>query len=139
MLREMAHAHGILTIYLQIPAAEEERVRALCQAVGYWGHTDSFACCMATQRHEPAEGEYVLPLQQLSLEGRLHPYFSGLATEFRDQQPSWEDVTIATSGRGRKRAQQALVLDVYVWPLALRRHTDGHKLFGWQSLRETRG
>lgn len=134
MLREMAHAQGILTIYLQIPVAEEERIRALCQVVGYWGHTDSFACCLAVHRREPPEQECVLPLHQLGLEGRLQPYFSGLATEFRAQQLSWEEVTTETTGRGHRGKQQAIVLGLYVWPLVLLRAHDGGKLFQRRSL-----
>lgn len=136
MLREMAHAQGVLTIALQIPLAEEARFRDLCQTIGYWGHTDSFACCLAVHRREPLEQECVLPLHQLELEGRVQSYFSGLATEFRHQELSWEDVTTETIGRGHRSEQQALVLDLYVWPLVLLRVYDGGKLFGRRSLRE---
>jgi len=136
MLRDMAHAQGELTIYLQIPASEEQQLRAVCQAIGYWGHTDSFASCVALSQSDPDAGECILLLRQLALAGRLQPYFSGLATEFRDQRLSWEEVTTARRGRGRKSGHQALVLDLYVWPLVLLRHSDGHKLFGRQSLQE---
>lgn len=136
MLREMAHAQGVLTVYLQIPEAEAPRVQALCQAIGYWGQTDSLASCVAVSQSEPPEGECVLPFQECPWATRLHPSFSGLATEFRDQDVSWEEVTIAPSGRGRKNSLPALVLDLYLWPLILLRQSDGQKLFRRQSLRE---
>lgn len=136
MLREMAHAQGVLTVALQIPAEEEARFRALCQAIGYWGHTDSFACCLAVHRGEPPEEECVLPLHQLGLEGCVQPYFSGLATEFGHQQLSWEDVTTEITGREHRSKHQALMLDLYVWPLVLLRAHDGGKLFQRRSLRE---
>lgn len=136
MLREMAHAQGVLTVYLQIPAAEAPRLQALCQTIGYWGQTDSLASCVAIQQSDPPEGEYVLPFREFTRADRVQPYFSGLATEFRDQCLSWEEVTIATSGRGRRNSRQALVLDLYLWPLVLRRQYDGQKLFQRQSLRE---
>lgn len=101
MLREMAHAQGMLTVYVQIPATEALRFQALCQALGYWGQTDSLAFCVAIQQRDPPEGECVLPFRECARADRLHPYFSGLATESRDQSLSWEEVTVATGGRGQ--------------------------------------
>ncbi len=136
MVREVAHAHGLLTIYLQIPASEAPRFGTLLNAVGYWGQTDSFACCLEIRQAEPSEEECVLRLQQLTFDGQLQPFFSGLATEFRDNQLSWAEVTTSPSAHKKRGPQQALTLDLYIWPLALLREHDGKKLFQRQSLRE---
>jgi CRISPR-associated Cas5-like protein len=138
MLREMAHAQGPLTIYLQIPMSEEASLRALLQAIGYWGQTDSLASCLQVYLAIPQEGESVVPLLHWKTERLLRPFFSGLATEFRDPQLSWEEVTTATHTSRGKNTQPPLVLDLYLWPLLLLRHTDGKgsKLFQRQSLRE---
>jgi CRISPR-associated Cas5-like protein len=137
MLREMAHAEGQLTIYLHIPANEGHRLSVLLQMVGYWGQTDSFACCLAIYQAHPLEGEYMLLLQQFVSEGQLQPFFSGLATEFRDNQLSWEEVTAIPNANRRRGSRQALLLDLYIWPLVLLRQHDGGKLFQRRSLRET--
>lgn len=135
LLRELAHAQGPLTLYLQIPAEEEARLRVVLEAIGYWGSTDALASCLAIHHTAPLMGECVLPLQQVGFDGPLQPFFSGLATEFRQAHLSWEEVTTSTPmNRGRK-VPPPLLLDVYVWPLVLRRQHDGNKLFERQSLR----
>jgi hypothetical protein len=136
MLREMAHAQGPLTISLQVPVAEETRFRALLQAVGYWGQTDSFASCLGIRSAAPIEGESVIRLQSIPPEGRLQPFFSGVATEFRYPWPSWEEVTALPPGQKSRKVQPALVLDLYIWPLVWQRQHDGNKLFQRWSLRE---
>jgi hypothetical protein len=136
MLREMAHAQGPLTISLQVPSPEETRFRALLQAVGYWGQTDSFASCLDIRQADPIEGESVTLLQSMPVEGQLQPFFAGLATEFRHPWPSWEVVTAPLPGRKSRNVQPALVLDLYLWPLVSLRHSDGNKLFQRRSLRE---
>ncbi len=135
MLREQAHAQGLLTVYVQIQAAERARFQVLCQGIGYWGQTDSLAFCVAIQQRDPPEGECVLPFREGMRAERLHPYFAGLATEFRDQSLSWKKVTVAPGGKGQRNRQQALMLDLYLWPLVLLRQHDGNKLFQRQSLR----
>lgn len=136
MIREMAHAEGPLTIYVRIPVTEERRFGTLLQAVGYWGQTDSFACCLAIHQGAPPEGECMLLLHHCAQESRLQPFFAGLATEFRDSQLSWEEVTAVPDTHARKAAQPALLLNLYLWPLALLRQDDGRRLFQRQSLRE---
>ena len=136
MRREVAHAKGLLTIYLQIPASAETRLRAVLQAIGYWGQTDSFACCLDIRQASPPEEECVMPLQHFTVEGRLQPFFSGLATEFRDPQLSWQEVTASPQLSKIRTTRQAIVLDLYIWPLVLLRQYDGNKLFQRQSLRE---
>jgi CRISPR-associated Cas5-like protein len=136
MIREMAHAEGLLTIYLHLPVSEERRFGTLLHAIGYWGQTDSFACCLAIRQASPPEGECLLLLQKFALEDSLQPFFSGLATEFRDNQLTWEEATALPSKSGRKITLQALSLNLYIWPLVLIRQNDGRRLFQRQSLRE---
>jgi len=136
MVREVAHAQGVLTVYLQIPTSEEMRLSALLNAIGYWGQTDSFASCLEIRQADPPDGEYVLRLQQYALEGQLQPFFSGLATEFRDNQVSWAEVTASPIAHKKRGSQQALVLDLYIWPLVLLQEHGGKKLLQRRSLRE---
>jgi hypothetical protein len=136
MLRELAHAEGPLTIYLQIPAGEEASLRIVLEVVGYWGSTDALASCLTIHHTEPPGGECVLPLQQVGFDTPLQPFFSGLATEFLHEHLSWEEVTTSMPMHRGRKVPPPLLLDVYVWPLVLLRQHSGNKLFERQSLRE---
>jgi hypothetical protein len=57
IVREMAHASGPMTVFLQVPEDVEQRLRAMVQAVGYWGQTSSLASYMGVTRTPPVPGE----------------------------------------------------------------------------------
>ena len=113
IVREMAHASGPMTIYLQVPEEFEPRLRVVLQAVGYWGQSSSLTCCLEVAKASPSTGETALPLTQLNGTLPLRPYFSCLATEFRTDRLSWKEIVANDDARSTK----ALCLDVYVWPM----------------------
>jgi hypothetical protein len=116
VVREMAQTNGTMTVYLQIPEELEHQYRTLLGAVGYWGQTDSLACCVGLCEQEPREGDYALPLFSLGVKRPLQRFVSSLVTEFRDPQVSWEEITAPFPlGRG----PSPLRLEVYVWPLVI--------------------
>ena len=113
IIREMAHASGLMTVFLQVPLDVEQRMRVMLQAVGYWGQTSSLASCMGVTRIPPVAGECATPLRLLDGTLPLQPYFSCLATEFRSDQLSWYDIV----PDDKKQRTEALRLDIYVWPM----------------------
>ena len=113
--REMAHASGPMTVFLQIPAAVEQPMRTLLQAVGYWGQSSSLTSCLSVTQTPPTSGECATPLVALDASLPLQPFFSCLATEFSSRRLVWYDV-VREEGR---RKVKALRLDIYVWPLII--------------------
>src|SRR5207247_307660 len=132
ILREMAQADGPLEVYLQIPVQEEQCYRALLLMIGYWGQTSSFAFCAGITHAEPKQEECAIPLRELNLQTPLGHFFSCLVSEFRHDALAWEDImpTLQTE-KG-----QALLLEVYVWPLRLVRSDGRGRLFVQQALGE---
>ncbi len=115
IVREMAHAAGPMTVFLQIPEAAEQRMHVLLRTIGYWGQSSSFASCMAISRTLPRPGECAIPLNLLDDTIPLRPFFSCLVTEFRSNQVSWYDVV---PGSDRPKTS-ALRLDHYLWPMIM--------------------
>jgi hypothetical protein len=62
--REMAHADGPLTIYLQVPEVEVDTWKQLLQAVGYWGQASSLASCLFIDNCPPPHAECILPVRK---------------------------------------------------------------------------
>ena len=115
MVREMAHASGPMTVYLQVPQDCEQRLRIVLQAVGYWGQSSSLACCLGVTKTPPVPGECALPLTQLDGAIPLRPYFTCLATELLTDRLSWDELVAVDDAHG----PEALRLDVYVWPMII--------------------
>jgi len=124
IVREMAHAAGPMTVFLQVPEDFEQRLRVVLQAVGYWGQSSSLASCMGVTNTPPVAGESALPLSQLDGTFPLRPYFSCLATEFRSDRLSWYDIV---PDEDAQRAE-ALRLDVYIWPMITQYRHGAQKL-----------
>jgi hypothetical protein len=115
IVREMAHAAGPMTVFLQIPQDAEHRMHWLLAAVGYWGQSSSLTSCLGVMSMAPLLGECALPLDQLDDTIALRPYFSCPVTEFRSHQLSWEDVVPG----GKMPKTSALRCDIYVWPMVM--------------------
>lgn len=115
IVREMAHAGGPMTVYLQVPKDFEPRLRVMLQAVGYWGQSSSLACCLGVTETPPVPGESALPLARLDGTIPLRPYFTCLATELCADRLSWDELV---AGEGTHEPE-ALRLDVYVWPMII--------------------
>lgn len=130
--REMAHASGPMTIYLQIPASFEPIMRPLLQAVGYWGQSSSLTSCLSITQTPPIPGECAAPLVSLDPFLPLQPFFSCLATEFSSHQLLWIDIVPEDD----KRKTKALQLDIYVWPLIIDYRHGTEKLLVRVPLRE---
>jgi hypothetical protein len=113
IVREMAHASGPMTIFLQVPEDVEQTLCVMLQAVGYWGQTSSLTSCMGVTRIPPVPGECAVPLTLLDETIPLRPYFSCLATEFLSDQLSWYDIV----PNDDTQRTEALRLDIYVWPM----------------------
>jgi hypothetical protein len=51
--RDMAHAQGPLSLYLQVPLSMRDAFHQLLQMIGSWGQASSLAWCMSIQDHLP--------------------------------------------------------------------------------------
>ncbi|MEO6891415.1 MAG: hypothetical protein ABI456_17895 [Ktedonobacteraceae bacterium] len=115
--RDMAQTSAIMTIYLHIPAHEEQMYRMLLHTVGYWGQSDSLTTCVAISERSPLPGECMMPLAALPPTSSVQPFFLCLASEFRHAHLSWEEVVVATPAK-----QEPFVrLDLSLWPLLIQR------------------
>lgn len=121
IVREMAHAAGPMTVFLQIPEDAGHRMHRLLQAVGYWGQSSSLASCLGVMSTPPLLEECAFPLDLLDDTIPLRPYFSCPVTEFHSDQLSWDDIVPG----GKMSKTSALRCDIYVWPMvtAYRRGT----------------
>lgn len=113
--REMAHASGPLTVYIEVPSQEVSRWEALLKAIGYWGQSSSLAFCRGVDQVSPDPRECVISLRNWRSHGQLEPFFSSILSEFRAQALSWEEVMPIVG----VQKVEPLALDVYVWPLVI--------------------
>src|SRR5260370_14035923 len=61
IVREMAHAGGPMTIFLQVPEDFEQRLRVVLQTIGYWGQSSSLASCLGVTNTSPVPVHTSLP------------------------------------------------------------------------------
>lgn len=115
MIRDMAHADGPLTTYLRVPKAEAAMWQELLFAIGYWGQTNSLACCLRVEERAPSQQECIVPLRQWIAHGPLHAFFSCILSEFRDTSLTWEDLLPEVGVPSRS----ILRLEVYLWPMII--------------------
>jgi hypothetical protein len=133
IVREMAHAAGPMTVFLQIPQDAGHRMHRLLQAVPYWGQNSSLTSCLGVMSTAPLLEECALPLDLLDDTALLRPYFTCPVTEFHSNQLSWEH--IAPGGKVPKTS--ALRCDIYVWPMVTEYRHGTQKLlvhapFSWK-------
>jgi hypothetical protein len=126
MTREMAQTHDLMTIYLHIPAQEEQDYRRLLQTVGYWGQSDSLTTCITVSQRSPLAGETMMPLAVLSPTSPVQPFFLCLASEFRHPHLTWEEVVVATPAK----QEPFLRLELSLWPLVKQQRGE-RKLLTW--------
>lgn len=113
--RQVAQAHGALTVYLHVPETYADRFRELLVSIGYWGQTDSLTMCLAVEEAAPDQRECAVPLRLLHGGVPLRTYFTCILGDFRDQTRSWEEVV---EGMPANEADP-LVREVYLWPMSL--------------------
>jgi hypothetical protein len=120
--REIAHALGSITIYIQVPIPMQDCFRQLLQMIGYWGQASSLAWCTNVESNIPPTDECATPLRLFKSHIPLRPFFSCILSEFRDTNVEWNDVMPLIG----KSSPNPLRLDVYVWPLIeVVKHGDG--------------
>lgn len=116
--REMAHAGGILTVYLEVPLMERGTCESLLRSIGYWGQASSFATCMKVSECAPETNECAQSLRALGEHVLLRPFFSCILSEFRDSHVAWQEVVLSEETPA-KTTRNPLKLEVYVWPLQI--------------------
>lgn len=122
--REMAHAHGTMTVYVEASPAHADALGRALMAVGYWGRADSLAWCAGVRRGAPPRGECATPLSSMDAGRPLRPYVTTIVSEFDSGRVEWDDVMPSASGR-----RDAIRMDLYVWPLVVAaRHDAGRVL-----------
>ena len=124
MIREMAHASGNMTVFLQVPEETELMYRSVLTAVGYWGQSSSLACCIGIDQQEPEPDEVATPLGSLDERVPLQQFYSCLASEFRDSQVSWQEIVSEVP----TKKTRSLQFDIYVWPMLVQHHHGEGKL-----------
>jgi hypothetical protein len=113
--REVAHALGVLTVYIAVPRDYATDFRELLGTIGYWGQSDSLAYCVSIEDSAPRVSECVQPMQ--NLEGKLPrgQFFSSVMTEFREGAVSWDEI-LPDMQPGK---MNPLRLTMYAWPLVV--------------------
>src|SRR6266567_5735166 len=122
--REVAHAEGLLTVYVEIPAHEADLWKSLLMTIGYWGQVSSFASCVKISETSPDRKECATPLQQFRAQEPLGAFFPCVLTEFRNRSVTWDEVVPSS----RPLQRNPLKLEVYLWPLLLIKQHRGGKL-----------
>jgi hypothetical protein len=125
--RQMAHAEGTVTVYLELPRQKHKMWETLLMNIGYWGQTSSFATCLEVQERAPLKSECVQPLEGLSEQNIIRPFFSCIHSEFRDADVTWQEV-VPFDGLQTRREQNPLKLEVYIWPLQVVKQDSQHTL-----------
>ena len=125
IMREMAHAQGLTSIYIKVPLHMQEALRHLLRMIGYWGQASSLAWCTEVESDTPSLQECVLPLHLFSGQIPLGSFFSCILSEFRNESVTWKEVMPVLGGR----SANPLRMDVYVWPLLLTGQHRGRRLF----------
>jgi len=125
--REMAHAEGTMTVYLELPLEEHETGKILLRNIGYWGQADSFATCVDVYEQAPLKQECAQPLRVVGEQNLLHPFFSCILSEFRDSGVTWQEVVPFDESPTRS-TRNPLKLEVYVWPLQVVRQSGRNTL-----------
>jgi hypothetical protein len=92
--REFAHAEGVLTVYLTVPAEYQAVFTDLLCAVGYWGQGSSVVTCLRVITAAPLCGEIIRPLSEMSAYP-LGQYASIFLTDWITENASWTAVTQA--------------------------------------------
>ncbi len=125
IFREMAHAQGPVTVYLQVPSHLQESFSSILRMIGYWGQASSLAWCTEISTGAPSTQECVTPLHLLPGHAPLRPFFSSILSEFRNGSVAWREVMPIVG----ERKANPLRMDIYVWPLMLTEQHGSGKLF----------
>jgi hypothetical protein len=122
--REVAHASGPLTVYIEVPEQNIDRWVEMLGAIGYWGQASSLVYCARVYQDVPDPKECVTTLRNWHSHGPLEPFFTSFLTEFGADTLTWDDVMPAV---GTQKTEM-LQMDVYVWPMVIVEQHGGGKL-----------
>ena len=111
--REFCCCDGLIRVFLQVPQDLAEAFSAILSMIGYWGRSDSFACCTEVARTQPESGRYARRIHELPEKVRLRSYFSAYATELVRPDLNWTEVVMAEGMAHKSHVR----LQLYVWPL----------------------
>ncbi len=125
IVREMVHAQGSVTVYLQIPSHLREPFSSILCMIGYWGQASGLSWCAEIGTTAPSTQECVMPLRLFPGHAPLRPFFSSILSEFRNGSVTWKEVMPVIG----ERKANPLRMDIYVWPLMLTEHHGSGKLF----------
>lgn len=124
--REVAHAQGALSIYIQIPKSSTQHFQELLMAIGYWGQTDSLTMCLAVEEAAPNQSECLLPLRLFQGSGPLGAFLPCVLADFRQPGLTWEEVVPTAGERGGE--ELPLAVEVYIWPMQIVKRSSGNTL-----------
>ncbi len=110
--REFAHARGNLQVCLQISTAYVDVFKEILRGIGYWGQTSSLTCCVRVEHKEPDKSLCAVPLWKISPDVRTQSYFVEVATEFKRQDLTWEEIAGNT-----ENMLSFLDVEIFLWPL----------------------
>jgi hypothetical protein len=113
--REFAYAKGNLQVSLQVPVTHVNVFKELLRGIGYWGQTSSFTCCVKVEHKEPDKNLCAVPLRKISPDVRTQSYFVEVATEFKRQDLTWEEIA-----GNPETTTSFLDVEIFLWPLQIR-------------------
>jgi hypothetical protein len=122
--REVAHASGLMTVYLQTPICHADCCRTTLRSVAYWGQANSLAWCVQVYSAAPQDGEVAVPVRSLSASYSIRQFFSCIVSEFRDTQVEWDEVMPGL----RTGKMDAIRMEVYLWPMTMDLRHGGGKV-----------
>ena len=125
IVREMVHAQGPVSVYLQVPSHLQESFSSILRMIGYWGQASGLSWCTAISAGAPSTQECLVPLRLLPGHAPLRPFFSSILSEFRNGSVTWKELMPVVG----ERKANPLRMDIYVWPLMLTEHHGSGKLF----------
>jgi hypothetical protein len=128
--REVAHASGPMTVYLQTPGRQVEDCCWALKSVAYWGQASSLTWCTRVQPATPQDGEVAVPFRSLNVAYPIQRFFACIVSEFRDAQVEWEEVMpVLRTGKAN-----AIRMELYLWPLVIGEQHGSDRILHWYSL-----
>lgn len=122
--REMAHATGLMTVYIRIAVEMEAMCRKVLATIGYWGQTNSLTSCINIYHAEPIWQECAKLLDHGKDNNSMRDLFSSVIAEFRSFNVRWEAFIPET----QHTQIQSLQLKLCVWPMEILEQKWGAKI-----------
>lgn len=130
IVRDTVHAGGGMRISININPAQQNDFRVLLGGIGYWGQNFGLAWCNRIEQATPNATLCLKPVHTVQTNQRVQTLFTGLATEFRDNQVRWEEVI----PNANETSACAIQTTVYIWPLHVIEQRNGGSMMERRSL-----